>query len=91
MDHSTKKVHTGLDIKEKTNILGDAISVYNPKATKLMKIKAAAKKAAEGKSAKPKAKAAVKKNSAEKSKVKKSKATVSKKTGGKNIKKGKKK
>lgn len=91
MDHSTKKVHTGLDIKEKTNILGDAISVYNPKATKLMKIKAAAKKAAEGKSAKPKAKAEVKKNSAEKSKVKKSKAAVSKKTGGKNIKKGKKK
>ena len=91
MDHSTKKVHTGLDIKEKTNILGDEISGYNPKATKRMKIKAAAKKAAEGKSAKPKAKAAVKKNSAEKSKVKKSKATVSKKTGGKNIKKGKKK
>lgn len=67
MNHKTKKIHPGMDIKAKTNILGDEISVYSPQATKLMKIKAAAEKSA-------------KKASAEKSKVKNTAAETSKKT-----------
>lgn len=67
MNHKTKKIHPGMDIKAKTNILGDEISVYSPQATKLMKIKATAEKSA-------------KKASAEKSKVKNTAAETSKKT-----------
>lgn len=67
MNHKTKKIHPGMDIKAKTNILGDEVSVYNPQATKLMKIKATAEKSA-------------KKASAEKSKVKNTAAETSKKT-----------
>ena len=44
INHKTKKLHTGMDIKAKTDILGNEISVYNPKATKIMKLKAQAKK-----------------------------------------------
>lgn len=51
MNHKTKKIHPGMDIKAKTNILGDEISVYSPQATKLMKIKAAVKKTAKKSSA----------------------------------------
>ena len=67
MNHKTKKIHPGMDINAKTNILGDEISVYSPQATKLMKIKAAAEKSA-------------KKASAEKSKVKNTAAETAKKT-----------
>ena len=40
-----------MDIKAKTNILGDEISVYSPQATKLMKITAEVKKTAKKSSA----------------------------------------
>ncbi len=46
MNHNTKKIHAGQDIKEKRNIIGDVISSYSPKATKLMKIKAEAERSA---------------------------------------------
>ncbi len=51
MNHKTKKIHPGMDIKAKTNILGDEISVYSPQATKLMKITAEVKKTAKKSSA----------------------------------------
>ena len=44
INHSTKKIHPGMDIKAKTDILGKEISAYNPQATKIMKLRAKVKK-----------------------------------------------
>lgn len=71
INHSTKKIHPGMDIKAKTDILGKEISAYNPQATKIMKLRAKVKKISQKAKDNLKLKSKNKKNNIKKTAAKK--------------------